>query len=300
MPLHRFGMGSRVYTFPNNISTYRDNFKSVVQRTVRLPGADGGFSEYARGVAPTEVGEVRQSFTLVSTTRSGMSALRDALNQIVGWGTQPLFLRPTNYPTLAERSCMAAVNDIQIGEEVDNYTDLHQPVTVIWQVADPRWLSVPSALSSIGIWGMNHTWGNGVETWGGGNDQEILAATSSLNITITNNGNANSYPRIYFKGISSLTPLLRTPIRIERVTDLGEVLQQVTYSGANIGAGDVLMIDPRAKRVWRNGANAYADFEHDTFDWLTLVPGANKFNFYYGTPGSSNFKYRILTWDAWY
>src|SRR5512134_2799678 len=124
MRIHRFNAGGLIYTFPTIQAEFVTNFANLVPATARLPGLSGGFDDYGDDAAPSEIGRVTLNFTLVAYSRADMTARRDAVYAMAGWGQRRLWLRPTNHPTDPERWCNAKVNSIRMVERLDANTDL--------------------------------------------------------------------------------------------------------------------------------------------------------------------------------
>jgi hypothetical protein len=257
----RFGIGSRVYTFPGHEQKLSTNFAEIVPSVKRLPGMDGGYDAYGLSRAPAAVGKVQLSFTLVSATRTGMDTLRDALKIMRGWGVLPLYLQPTN-PASAERWCWARVIDISMPEDRGRHSDLWQKVQITWQVSDPAWLT---AGNSNALWG-DFNWGSG--TWGGGSGTTI---TGSGTITLTNNGNLPTPVDIAIRPTSG--NVATDPI-IRRIVG-GAAVDQLSWTGT-LTAADTLNIRASSQSVYLNAVDAYdSRFSALTTDWLLAEPGSN-------------------------
>jgi len=260
----RFGSGSQVYTFPDTIQTLNGNFGSLITLTSKLPGADGGFDEFGLGVSPAEIGKVSVEFTLISDTREGMTALRDAVYKMRGFGRKQLFMQPSDN-ALPPRWCWGRVASIPINEKVAKHTDLWQPVTVNFHVPDPMWYA--QGTEAV-LWGA-FNWGDG-SVWGG--TAPAWAISGELtDQTVTPVGSAIIQPRIKISCGAGQTVTNPT---IQRVVN-GEVVDQVSYTGTLV-ASDVLEINCRAWLVKKNSVDAYTSafsFLHPS--WFRLYPGAN-------------------------
>lgn len=214
MTITQFGDGGNyVYAFSLQ-QTYSDNFKDTRPQVDRLMGVSGGVSQYGKNAPPRETGKVTLSFYLKAYDRAEMSAKRDAVNKMATWGEQLLWLRPTNYPTDPVRFCRAVINSIQMPEEPAKHTDLHQRVTVIWQVTDPRWLSWPGT-----VW----YWDDGT-LWDAANWVEPRYSSTSVNasttVSLTNNG-------------STFTPLVIRVRATANVTNFELTLRDATDAVVN-------------------------------------------------------------------
>lgn len=256
MPLHRFEASGNTYTFPATLGSYSDNFGDVVTRTTRLPGVDGGFDEYLGDVGAREIGSIRQAFTLQSTTKEGLDALRDQVNAMLGWGKGYLYMRLSNYAsTSQEWRTRARVSNIQMSrDEGDARTLYWQRVTVIWQCNLPLW----EAAGNISESEVNHS---GTSTDGGG----------------SNGGNAIALPTFTIE--TGVSGILTTPWYIRRIVNTTEIADEIAY-GYTLPADTILTIDCAAGSiVWNDGMDLLDGYDH-TFefmhpDWFRLMPGAN-------------------------
>lgn len=267
--LLRFGSGTTVYTFPDTQQAYRDNFASVVPRTVRLPGLSGGFDQFGSDVAPHEIGMVSIQYVLTAPTRGEMQAKRDTVKSLTSLGVRRLYMQPGDQ---TERWCEARVNNINMAQQIDGFTDLHQPVTIDFQVADPYWLQQGTESWS---WGDGTLWGGNV--WGGTATPQSLTGTSN---TFTENvsGVHITFPRMTLQvpsGASCSNP------RIQRIVD-GQVQDEVSYTGT-LAAGSTLEINCRRLSVTLNNVNAYsAAFAWRRPSWFRLTPGNNSIRVLFG------------------
>ncbi len=261
----KFGLSSPSYVFPEFQNSFRTNFANLVPPTLRLPGLSGGFDELGDSPAPAEIGNIALSFTLVADSRSEMEVKRDQVRQMAAWGVQDLFVQPSD-TLLAQRWCRARVNNISMPEDPSGNTDLHQPVSVNFQAADPRWLSTGT---ESWRWGDGTKWGSGAK-WGGLGTVPGIIGTGTL--TASNVGNAISRPRILVRcGVGEGV----TNVTVERILG-GLVVDRVFWPGVLI-AGDSLLIDCRRWEVRKNGVEVYSsafDFLHP--DWMRLMPGGNQ------------------------
>jgi hypothetical protein len=259
MAIQRFVAGGNTYTFPETIQDLRDNFKNVVPRTTRLPGADGGFPTDGAGKRASEIGNISFSFYLRAYTRSAMEDLRDAVHAMTNWGLGRLYMQPSD-PADPERWAWCAVNNITTSRKEHEHTNLLQRVQCSFQAPDPYWY----APGNLTVWG-GTTWGGG--EWLSDNTESVSGAISSL--TETNNGNATTHPII-----SLLATDTCVNPRVERLVD-GAVVDRVKFN-AVLSVDDELVIDCRGKRVLLNTADAYTSafsFLHP--DWMRLLPGSN-------------------------
>lgn len=267
MPLIRFGDGARSYDFTRDfvfLQDYSDNFSDLVNRVVRVPGVSGGFDEYGDDPTPQEIGQLSQRLILKSPTREGMEVLRDEIKAMQRWGKLWLYMRPSN-PALPVRKCRARINNIQISKQEQGHTDLHQRVSLTFQVPFPVWFT--DGTEPL-IWGGGGTWGGG-GIWGG--TSGFTASGVETDEVITISGNAVVQPRIVIECDASQTcedPTIQTIVG-------GEVVDEVSYTGT-LGNNDSLEINCRALSVLLNGNNAYSStFDFNDPSWIRLYQGDN-------------------------
>ncbi len=264
-----FGSGSRLYTFPGaTLHTSSDNFADAVLRADKLPGLSGGYDVFGRRAAPTDVGQVQLGFTLVAASRDAMTAKRDAVRAMQDWGVRRLTKQPTD-PADPPRFCWARVRSVGMPERHGEHTDLHQPVTLVFQVTDPRWQS------QAGLW-----WLDEGEILDGGLDLgglDLGAITSGDTLTLTNDGNTVTPVRLEFSLASggSLTSL-----RLRHTDDEGLLRTDCTWAGTLV-AHESLVLDSHSYRVTRRSlvgdVPAYANLAATDggLAFIVLQPGAN-------------------------
>lgn len=266
MPLTRFRKldGSDEYTFQYLQDGMRD-FSNTVPRTHRLPGVPGGFDSFGKLPAPTEIGAPRQAFFIIADTRAEMEALRDRARALSSWGLGRLYMQPTD-PNLPERWTYARVNYVNIPLNEHLHTDLWQPASVVWQVADPHWYILGT---EAWRWNDGTPWGSAV--WGGNPDVITFpgGATSPVEATISVGGTVYTLPRITIVGTDSFDSVV-----IERVKAGGKVLDTLEHSSGSDGVAP-LRINCRKKSVTNNGGPAYDDLTKYHPDWFRLDPGDN-------------------------
>lgn len=266
MPLKQFGtVAPQLYSFTQSgvyLGTYGDNFANLVPKTTRIFGMDGGFPEFGDDRSPSEIGTVRQALTLVSTTRAGMQAKRDALASMADWGKQKLVMTTTDG---TERFCYGAINSITINRDEAQNTDLWQPATLYWQVFYPRWRTLGTESK---LWDEGWSWDDGT-VWGGGGG--FSASGLATDQTVTNNGKTTVQPRISI--ICGAGQTVTQPT-IQRLVN-GIIVDEIVFGGTLV-AGDTLEINCRAWSVEKNNVDAYTssfDFLHPS--WFRLAPGSN-------------------------
>ncbi|MBL8162452.1 MAG: phage tail family protein [Anaerolineae bacterium] len=256
---------NEIYTFPTVQESFSTNFRDALNRTNRIPGADGGYSEDGDGRSPSAIGRIQLTIVLVARQRSEMQALRDALAEIRDWGMGRLFYQPED-STTGERWAWCKVNNISISEQLDKHTDLFQRVTLDFQAADPFWYRA----TGLATWGAGSTvrWNTTSTPWGG-----TPTAVSGVNttVTLTNNGNAYTLPQFTLYCAAGQT-ITNPIIRRERA---GNVIDEVRWAGTLV-AGETLYIDCFQQRIYLNSSPAYDQrFTFRHAKWFRLDPGAN-------------------------
>lgn len=259
----KFVSGANTYTFPVNPGDqeYHDNFKEVVARVSKLPGADGGVDDFGMGRAPSPVGTIQFGIVLTSTTRAGMQVLRDGLATIREWGVGQLFFQPTD-TLLPPRFCICRLNNISIDEKRHLDTDLFQPVRMSFQASEPFWLTA----GNQELWDGSRTWNSAINWDGTG----FTTITGSGNLTVTPAGNALTLGRFVGKvtGAQAFNQLI-----VRRLVN-GGVIDE-TVMNYQFVQNDVIEIDPRKQWVLVNGFDRFSSFSFRHPDWLRLLPGAN-------------------------
>ena len=110
--LKTFGTGSTLYTFPTNSQvSYSDNFASLVTKTVRLPGVNGGLSQLGSGPGLSPIGTVRADIWLEFGDYVEATDKVASLRAIAAYGLMPLVRQPLYG---APQFCFARLNDAQL------------------------------------------------------------------------------------------------------------------------------------------------------------------------------------------
>ena len=274
MPLDRFVANGNTYDLRGAnvvLESYGDNFAELATRTQRLPFADGGFDQLGNGRSLSEIGTIRQQLHLVADTREAMQPLIDALAAMIDWGVGTLYDQPTD-TNLAERFCRCRINNVTKSRAYHQHTELHQPITVVWQASEPFWKTPGNGI----VWGGGWTWGGGAK-WGGGDGTTI---TGSGTLTLTNSGNAYTQPSISIRPPTSKSV---NGVVVRRIVN-GLVMDEVRYDGV-LAAEDYLFIDTARLAVWLNGVWAYNElFPYKNASWLRLLPGSNSVTVTFGVP----------------
>ena len=259
----KFVAKGNTYTFPTEVGDqeYHDNFKEVVARATRLPGADGGVDEYGSGRAPSAIGNIQFGVVLLSDTREGMQTLRDTLAQMKEWGVGQLYFQPTD-SNATPRWANCRVNNIDMPEERHKHTDLEQPVKLSFQASDPFWYTAGNQK----LYDSTYSWDSTIN-WDEGSFSTI---TGSGSLTVTPSGSATTLGRFVAKvtGALSFNQLVVQRIVNSQVSDQ-MILQML------LNQNDVLELDPRRQWVTVNGVDRIANFDVLFPDWLRLLPGSN-------------------------
>ena len=271
--LVRFGAGAQLYTFvPSNQISLRDNFRDLVQQATRLPGLSGGVNEYGTGPSPRAIGNVQAVFWLLADESlppdeqaKQIQALKSDVATMSSYGVKRLYKQPAD-ATEAQRYCEASISSISYTETSAEQPHARLRVQVNWQVTNPRWYSQGTEAP---VWGDGSAWGS-ISSWGG-TAPAYSASGTSTDITITPEGNAETFPRIIIECGASQTA---ENIRIQRIVN-GTVVDQVRYAGT-LGNNDRLVINTRANSVTKNSVSHYtSDFTYNNAGWFRLLPGTN-------------------------
>ena len=271
--LVRFGAGAQLYTFnQSNLISLRDNFRDLVQQATRLPGLSGGVNEYGTGPSPRAIGNVQAVMWLLADESlppdeqaKQIQALKSDVATMSSYGVKRLYKQPAD-ATEDERYCEASISSISYTETSAEQPHARLRVQVNWQVTNPRWYSQGTEAPA---WGDGTNWGGGL-AWGGTAPTYNISGTST-DITITPQGNAETFPRLILQCGAAQTA---TNIRIQRILN-GGVVDQVRYAGT-LGNNDRLVIHTRANSVTKNGISHYtSDFTYNNAGWFRLQPGAN-------------------------
>lgn len=286
-----YGYGADQYDFTNaavHQERISSNFGNLVRTSQRMVMTSGGFDRYGVSKAPNEVGTVTLQFTLKSSTRNGMETLRNNLLEIVGYGVVPLIYQPTN-PAEGERFCYARVTTVNAPQAPSQHTDLHQQVTINFEVPNPVW----HAAGTLGdLLGVNFILGTSVL---GGTPLTINASGTSTEGTATNNGNAATLALLTLTTSASQT--CQNPT-IQRIVN-SAVADEVSYT-ATIGNSGTLIIDAQSKTVTLNGTSVFNgnfDFLHPS--WMRIQPGSNTIRVVFANSGDEA-TVKVANFDDYY
>lgn len=264
MRLTRFSRGSNNYSFADRYrQEYSDNFANAVPQTKRAPGLSGGVDAYGTGIAPNEIGTLRQGIVLKAGDRTGMTALQDALNAIAEYGAGVLWAQPSD-PSDPERFCIARINSISDPQRLQDHDELWLRVTVIWQVPDPRWYGPGTeALPDLATYSPTG--------WPGTAQSDACSGTSTALATMTNNGNSIALPRFTITTGGAQTAL---NIKIQRL-DGSDVLDEIAIQG-EMRTDDEITVDCQKAQVLLSGdVDGYHRLSALHPDWMRFLPGDN-------------------------
>lgn len=263
--LVKFGSGSKLYTFPTRSQiSFTDNFASLVTKTVRLAGVNGGFSNLGTGRGLSPIGTVRVDNWLTFNDYVEATDKLDSLRQMADWGLQPLTMQPLYGPT---RFCFARLNDQQLQQDVHNTPHNRQKTPVVFEVPDPFWYRTVSGFGKL--------WDDGVTLWDDGTNWDASTGYSvsvSATWSFTNSGNYYTLPRIFLDNSSGSDV---GDIRVQRIVD-GAVEDEFSYTAA-LPTGSYLDVHPAARRVTVLPAatSGLDNFVSKNPDWMRLLPGSN-------------------------
>lgn len=269
MTIDRFGSGTQLYTFiASRVQAHDDTFRTLQPKVDRLPGISGGYSQFGTQPPPAGEGTVTMDYVLVANSVEEITALKDALNQMLWWGEKKLYLKPSNYPTEKERWCMATCVDVSMPVD-DKKSQLWQRVKIKWSVPNPFWYATGSN-SGPWRWGDGTKWGSGA-LWGGGGNATQIVAGNNNDLTFSTVGNQPTYPKITLTCATG--QLVTGPFTIARM--VGDVVVDELELNTSLSEGDSIEINVPANRVLLNGTGAYASLTHNRSYWLKFLPGSN-------------------------
>ncbi len=263
--LTRFGSGNQLYTFSvGSQVAYSDNFASLLTKTVRLAGMNGGLSNLGTGRGLSPIGTVRADVWLTFDSLTEATDKMNSLRQMASWGLLPLYRQPL---VGAEQFCFARVTDIQLQQDVHNMPHLRHKVPVVFEVPDPFWLRT--------VIGFGKLWDDGVTLWDDGSKWDTdnsYTVTNTLTQSFTNPGNFMTLPRLFLSNSSGSSV---GDIRVQRIVN--GVAEDEFYYTAALATGTYLDVDPARRRVTIGpvGTNALSSFTSKNPDWLRLLPGTN-------------------------
>jgi phage-related protein len=249
------------YTFPTSPADqdYNPRLQNMETHITPLAGVDGGYDEDGLDRGNAGNGIIQVSVYLVSTTRAGMQAKRDALNTISSWGMGVLY----DTTGAGERWAFCKVTNIDVPEKRHENTDLFQRVQLTFLCNPPFWHTAGNTT----IWDAGENWDGGANWDKTGSN----AISGSTYISITNNGSAYTLPTIAASYSSGTVRF----IEFKRVIN-GEAVDRVRYEGT-LTSGQWLEIDCLRQRVTiqPDGTNVFNQFTYEHPDWFRLESGSN-------------------------
>jgi hypothetical protein len=196
-----------------------------------------------------------------------MTALRDDIKQVIGWGVKKLWMQPSD-PTAKPRWTWARINNINIPERRDRHTDLWQKVTLSFQCSDPRWYSHPSAW----LLDSDEVLDDGLTV--GGYRASSTSVNDGSTISLTNNGTTSAPLYLRFDAGSNAVTNLRVSLRDESDVEIGRWRFEDT-----LNSGQILEVDSTALSV--TVTDTTTDGRYDAFTpakgngFLELPSGTN-------------------------
>lgn len=272
------------YQFPGAGLSFSPSFGDVVTRTGRLPGLDGGFDEYGTGQAPGEVGNITMSFTLIASDREDMQELRDEVLALKRKGKKELRWKPPGFTKF--RFCHARINNIRMSQNPAGHTDLHQSVSINFQVSDPCWYSYP-----FEVWYLDGSvLLDGSRNLAGWGEDFTLELNSSESTVLEVDGTADTFPVIWVvPSIEGEYPAFD----LRRFDENGALQDEVKITRAL--ADDYLEINCRKYSVtWRTRDVGF-DLWHK--DWIPyIIP--KRAEFFRLVPGNNYLKISVSMDDG--
>lgn len=265
------------YTFPDTVDLFQDNFANTTPKTIRLARMDGGFNEDRNRPAPTVVGNVQVGFYLVPDDPTALDTLRDQVNEMVDWGMQQLWYRPSDGG--ADRYCWAMVNNIVMPRTREAFSDVYQKVALYFHVPFPRWISTKYTGWKIGD-GTLITAGGSVKIGSGG--YVVNASGLTTNATLPYDGNAEG---IVVAAIEPQTGQSCTNPIIQRL-DGNVVVDEVRYTGS-LTAGQILVIDPWRESITKQGSAVWNNVQYMDIAFLRITKAARAFRIKFAAGGNA-------------
>ena len=250
----------------------RDNFGNLMRASKRMLMMSGGFDGWGISKTPNEVGSVQLDLKMKSMTRNGMQTYRDALRVMERYGLTKLYYQEKD-STQRERFCYARVTDVQMTQDIENHSDLHQKVQISWEVPYPVWHQDNQAGP---LWGFE--WG---ASWG--DAPSIAASGVQTDNVLSTIGNADSLLR-YITVSCGTGQTCQNPT-IQRLVD-GVVKDEVSFTDTLV-ATDSLVFSPWERTVKKNGTLNFANFDYEHPRWFVLEPGDNDIRVVFANSGDA-------------
>jgi len=253
------------YDFGDLIDEFDYNFADGAPQTRRIPGVDGGFSDLGDEAAETPPGSLTLGFWLVADTRSEMDALRDEVRALEGYGLQRFDYTSLD-GALGTRHCFARVTSTRMSRIESKHTNLHQKVSLTFEVPDARWHQ-----DHYTSWGLDDGFILSDGKTVGEGALETAVSGVETTFSVTQPGTALAIPAISVMpgvGESCENP------KVQRIAN-GLVADEIAYTGT-LSAGDELMVDGKRMYAALNGGNAFGpDFYYRYPSLFRLQPGPN-------------------------
>ncbi len=292
--LKSFGAaGSKSYFF-HNVVRATTNFGKVDSKVTPLTGFDGGIDEFGTGYAPRASGQVTVDFWLLATNEDEMTALRDAVSQLPFWGVRELLITPYN-ETEPDRWCYARCVNVSMPEDAGTMTQLSQPVSLNFEVANPLWYSRQDT-----VWiGQDFLIIDSPTGWSIIGEQFSQPSENSMDISLQYNGKAPTPitlefdavggtwfigdagvdigdPDLYIGGFGGFSD-----VNVKHYDADNLLLEEWTWDGALFNNGEHLVIDSGALSVKKQTSvgelSAWPEFTiNKGTGFIRLYPGLNR------------------------
>ncbi len=264
------------YDFGAIIGNFDTNFGQGAGQLRRLPGMDGGWDDLLDEPAETPPGRVTFDFYLVAENRADMDALRDEAKALTSYGLQRLEYTSLD-ADIATRYCYARCVDVRAAENKGKHTDLHQPVTVTFEVPDARWYKDRYASFKFGD---GTTFGDGALVGQGA--LRVECSGTSTQFSLVTDGNARTLVKVAITagvGQSCENP------KVRRIA-AGVVVDEIAYTGV-LSAGDELFFDGRRHYAALNAVSVWDDLRYTHPALCRLEPGANEVRVLFANSGDA-------------
>ena len=287
--LVKFGLGPTQYDFASasviqlGISP---RFGSVSIASKSIPGLDGEWINTGRNRAPSSRSTIEAEFVLIGDgSYTDMTALKDPLYAMLGWGEQRLF-KTTESGLLLWTWGMCEAIDMQ--ESGENLSYIWQRFKVRFKCRTARWYG------KTGMTFLDD--GNGLDIGLTLPAAKIDAQTvvDDEVIQITNNGNAPAGAYIWFEAPPGET--VTNPQLSRLALDGVNLADSITYTDT-LNGGDVIVLDARNHEVQENAivlSGGYENVDALRATWLEIPSGTHDI-----TVNGTFSNGLILTLDCW-
>lgn len=264
------------YDFGAIIGNLDTNFGQGAGQMRRLPGMDGGWDDLLDEPAETPPGRVTFDFYLVTENRAEMDALRDEAKALTSYGLQRLEYTSLD-DDIGTRYCYARCVDVRAAENKGKHTDLHQPVTVTFEVPDARWYKDRYTSFKFGD---GTTFADGALVGQGA--LRIDCGGLNTQFSLITDGNARTLVKV------AVTPGVGQSCENPRVRRIaaGVVADEIAYTGT-LNAGDELFVDGARHYAAVNAVNAFNNLRYTHPAFFRLEPGVNEVRVLFDNSGDA-------------